>query len=122
MPKKPPKWMTQGITEKVQRLKEITGIEVANCTTCCHGSPEYDGDHGEKYCGMLCNRLPDDPDGEYLYVEDFGVSSETEKGCWEPDFWFSNFSADLAGDEQKYKTALKRFTEAVKAVNQGDSK
>ena len=59
-------------------------VEKLNCKTCVHGSEDTDGEPGNTwYCGMVCT-LHDLPS---TYLEDNDVDPETEKACWEPDFW-----------------------------------
>lgn len=60
------------------------GVQKLNCKACLHGHEDTDGSDGSYwYCGTTCAKydLPE------TYLEDNGVDVETEKACWEPDFW-----------------------------------
>lgn len=63
------------------------GVKKLNCKTCAHGSEDSDGEPGATYyCGMTCSKH----DFPETYLEDNNVDIETDKACWEPDFWKAN--------------------------------
>ena len=70
----------------ILRIKELTGIPKANCWTCACGRAEIDGEPGATYhCGIECSKST----SENSYIEDDGIDPDTEKACWEPEYWAS---------------------------------
>lgn len=90
-----------GPDQRVIRLKEITGIAVANCLSCACGVPDEDGDYAELYCGMTCKKRLG-PEFDEVYLEDQGIDLQAEKACWEPAFWHSQFAATGTEDSDGY--------------------
>lgn len=92
------------MNNRIEKLKEIMGIDSANCDTCTHfGS---DGD-GPEYNGSwpVC-----DKDLPKTFLKSFPFKKEQE--CWEPNFWFSKF-ADAINDENSFEPAVDEFCKAL---------
>ncbi len=84
----------------------------ANCRFCVHAGEDYDGDYGQLFCGTVCGA---GKAGEETYLEDAGVDTETEKACWEPDFWSvpGDEFCDLIGDDGNPERAYRAFEKKV---------
>lgn len=98
------------MTERIEKLKEISGIKLANCHSCACSSQDRDGDYGEIYCGMKCQKRP----GEYLEDQDIDLNEEHD--CWEPEFWATE-TPSITFDPYKVDGEMKQFDDAVKAIN-----
>jgi hypothetical protein len=104
--------------EKINHLKNITGISRADCYSCAYGHEETDGEYGQIYCGWLCEMLTEllaevKLDEEPLYVDDLDIPLHMEKECWEPNFWISIFPEE-AHSTNDTKKAYKRFVKAIR--------
>lgn len=94
-------------TQAVREVRDACGIDKANCHTCLNGSVDTDGEHGQHYCGMVCGkRSGDDMD---TYLEDQGVDLDSEKACWLPEFWMTNFADDIDGSEDSLGKAFAKY-------------
>jgi hypothetical protein len=70
----------------ILRLKELTGIKAANCWSCSMAQADRDGEPGATYhCGIVCLKSA----SENTYIEEDGIDPDTEKACWEPEYWES---------------------------------
>lgn len=91
-----------------EELKEKTGIEVANCSTCGLLSSNDDGGEPE-YCVSwpCCDKYE-----SYQYLKSFPFKKEMK--CWRPGFWFSKFPDMIkTGSDEEMAAACEAFQEAL---------
>lgn len=92
-------------------LRDKCGIEKANCHSCARGHADNDGEPGATYyCGMECGKH--NIDGTYL--EDVEIDPDTEKSCWEPEFWIAQTpeieaSHPIDGSSESVEAAIGAF-------------
>jgi len=75
----------------INEVKDITGIQCANCSTC--KSLGYEGD-GSEYAPSwpVCREFP-----AYEHLKSFPFKKEMK--CWYPDFWHSIFANQIKTPE-----------------------
>jgi hypothetical protein len=89
-------------------IKEKTGIEKANCSTCELIGSNDDGNFPEFVVSWpCCDRFE-----QYQHLKSFPFKKEMK--CWQPSFWHSKF-ADMikTGTDEEMNAAADAFQEAV---------
>ena len=97
--------------ETIEKLKEATGIETANCETCIFLG--YD-DNGDDLAGVvewpIC-----DADCRLENLKSFPFKKEML--CWGPNFWASKFVDMIDGIDESVDKAFLEFREAVESID-----
>ena len=95
----------------VLRLKEASGIAVANCETCGNLGSEDDGGDPPCQSWPVCHRFD-----RYCYLRSFPFKKEMN--CWTPHFWHSKFAGKING-EKTHDDAV--FAEWNKAIEEAEN-
>lgn len=93
-------------------IKQATGIETANCQSCCYLGGTCDGGEPEfSVSWPTCHKFE-----RYQYLKPFPF--KTEQKCWEPDFWHSKFADLIDGSDNSIDKAHDAFITAIKKCNE----
>jgi hypothetical protein len=91
----------------IDAIKIATGIECANCSTCCYLGSESDGGEPEYSTSWpVCRKFP-----QYEYLKSFPFRKEMR--CWEPEFWVSKFAEEIrTGEDAEVLSKIGEFAAA----------